>query len=168
MYVLSRENYESGIRQYVAYDSKIDSLNATLPAGSQLHIVCMPSYEAAKEDLSAVVQCDSTSSVFYWIRATSRQTEHALEDFTEAIRLGGNPYLYYNRGNVYVRQHDYARAVDDYSRAIELDNGLAEAWYNRGLARIALKQQAEGISDLSKAGELGLYTAYSIIKRYRQ
>ena len=37
-----------------------------------------------------------------------------------------------------------------------------------GLARLANKQQAEGINDLSKAGELGLYTAYSIIKRQRK
>ena len=45
---------------------------------------------------------------------------------------------------------------------------MAEAWYNRGLARLYSSQQQEGISDLSKAGELGLYTAYSVIKKYRK
>jgi hypothetical protein len=44
---------------------------------------------------------------------------------------------------------------------------MAEAYYNRGLARLANKQQTEGYNDLSKAGELGLYTAYSILKRQR-
>ena len=44
---------------------------------------------------------------------------------------------------------------------------MAEAYYNRGICRIKLNQQAEGIGDLSKAGELGLYTAYSLIKKYR-
>ena len=39
---------------------------------------------------------------------------------------------------------------------------------NRGLSRLYSNQQAEGVSDLSKAGELGLYSAYSIIKKYRK
>ena len=60
------------------------------------------------------------------------------------------------------------QALADYSRAIELDPNLAEAYYNRGLVRLAQKQQELAISDLSKAGELGLYTAYSIIKRARK
>jgi len=67
-----------------------------------------------------------------------------------------------------VPRHDYQHAVEDYTHAIELDAHLAEAYYNRGLARLALKQQAEGVSDLSKAGELGLYQAYSIIKHSRK
>ena len=55
-----------------------------------------------------------------------------------------------------------------HTRAIEKDPNLAEAWYNRGLTYLANKQQQEAISDLSKAGELGLYSAYSIIKRNRK
>ena len=166
MYVLSCENKENGIRQYVAYDRQVDSLNATLPASRQLHIVCLPSYEADKEDLSAVAGRDSTSAVFYWVRAT-HQPARVLEDLTEAIRLGGNSYLYYNRGNVYAGRQDYVRAIDDYTKALEFDNNLAEAYYNRGLTLIATGREAEGVADLSKAGEQGLYTAYSIIKKYR-
>ena len=44
---------------------------------------------------------------------------------------------------------------------------MAEAWYNRGLVHMAAKRQEEAVSDLSKAGELGLYAAYSIIKHQR-
>ena len=63
---------------------------------------------------------------------------------------------------------DFEHAIRDYTRAIELDANLAEAYYNRGLAYLANKRQEEAIRDLSKAGELGLYQAYSIIKRARQ
>jgi hypothetical protein len=49
-----------------------------------------------------------------------------------------------------------------------LEPHLAEAFYNRGLVHYALKQQQEGTADLSKAGELGLYQAYSIIKQARK
>ena len=65
-------------------------------------------------------------------------------------------------------RRDYQHAIDDYTRALELEDRLAEAYYNRGLARIFAKKTAEGIEDLSKAGELGLYTAYSVIKKYRE
>ena len=42
---------------------------------------------------------------------------------------------------------------------------LAEAYYNRGIARAKSGNKQAGIQDLSKAGELGLYDAYSVIKR---
>ena len=62
---------------------------------------------------------------------------------------------------------DYQRAIDDFTQAVSLDPNLGEAYYNRGLCAIYSKQVEEGIRDLSKAGELGIYTAYSIIKKYR-
>lgn len=141
-------------------------------------------FDAAIDDLSTYLQIDSTSALAFWQRAVCQsklnafhaaqgtdvrmKTANVLSDLTEAIRYNENAYLYYNRGNVYVDRNDYAHAIEDYTHAIALDGNLAEAYYNRGLARIANKQQAEGINDLSKAGELGLYTAYSIIKRYRK
>jgi hypothetical protein len=44
---------------------------------------------------------------------------------------------------------------------------LAEAYYNRGLAKIYTGNAEGGVADLSKAGELGMYKAYSVIKRFR-
>ena len=141
-------------------------------------------FDAAIEDLSTYLQIDSTSSLAYWQRAACQsklnafnasqgtdvrmKTANVLSDLTEAIRYNESAYLYYNRGNVYVERKDYVHAIDDYTRAIAMDAHLAEAYYNRGLARIAINLEAEGISDLSKAGEQGLYTAYSIIKKYRK
>jgi tetratricopeptide (TPR) repeat protein len=63
---------------------------------------------------------------------------------------------------------DYQHAAEDFNRAIELDANIPEAWYNRGLVYIYSGKIPEGISDLSKAGELGLYSAYSVIKKYRE
>jgi tetratricopeptide (TPR) repeat protein len=142
-------------------------------------------FDNAIDDLSIAIQIDSTSSLAYWQRAvcqakinefnasegtnTDLKSANVLGDLSDAIRLAPkNAYLYYNRGNLYAVRNDYQRAIDDYTRAIELDNHLAEAWYNRGLARIHAKNTSDGIADLSKAGELGLYQAYSVIKKYRE
>ena len=45
---------------------------------------------------------------------------------------------------------------------------LAEAYYNRGLIHIELNNYQQAYLDLSKAGELGLYSAYSLIKHFRK
>ena len=61
---------------------------------------------------------------------------------------------------------DFKSAVVDYTAAIELDDKFAEAYYNRGLARIYLGDKEQGFADLSKAGELGIYSAYNVIKTH--
>ena len=63
---------------------------------------------------------------------------------------------------------DHQQAIADYTKAIALDTHLAEAYYNRGLAHMTLKHQKEATADLSKAGELGLYAAYSLLKNQRK
>ena len=68
--------------------------------------------------------------------------------------------------NTKVKKKDYLGAINDYSKAIELEPDFAEAYFNRGLTRIFLDDMEGGSLDLSKAGELGLTEAYNVIKRY--
>lgn len=140
-------------------------------------------FENAIDDLGIYLQIDSTSSLAYWQRAVCQakvnefnasqgtnielQMANVLGDLSDAIkRAPKNAYLYYNRGTLYALRSDNMRAIDDYTEAIKLERNLAEAYYNRGLVYIRLKKTDEAISDLSKAGELGLYQAYSVIKKY--
>ena len=139
----------------------------------------------AIDALTTHLLVDSTSVLARWQRAVCQtkinefeasqgtyidmKTANVLMDLTAAIRQAPhNAYLYYNRGNVYALRKDYARAIEDYTQAIAVDPRLAEAYYNRGLAFIDSGKVSEGIGNLSKAGELGLYTAYSLIKKYRK
>ena len=141
-------------------------------------------FDNAIDDLSICLQIDSTSSLAYWQRAVCQakinefnasegtnielKSANVLGDLSDAIALSPqNSYLYYNRGNLYAMRGDYLRAIPDYSQALSLNQELAEAWFNRGLSKIFAKHVDEGIEDLSKAGELGLYQAYSVIKKYR-
>ncbi|MQN33822.1 tetratricopeptide repeat protein, partial [Prevotella copri] len=92
---------------------------------------------------------------------------HSAEaDFSDAIRQNSNnAYIYYNRGNLHAGRNELSKAIDDYTIALRIDNRLAEAYYNRGIARAKSGNKQTAIQDLSKAGELGLYDAYSVIKR---
>ena len=92
-----------------------------------------------------------------------------LADFNKAIDLAPDfAYTYYNRGYVLSQLKDYHAAIESYNEAIALEPNLAEAYYNRGLTYIFLGENARGIADLSKAGELGLYSAYNLIKRFAE
>jgi lipoprotein NlpI len=61
---------------------------------------------------------------------------------------------------------DFQRAIDAYSDGIAHDPTLAEAFYNRALTLIYLGENGLACSDLSKAGELGITEAYSVIRKY--
>jgi tetratricopeptide (TPR) repeat protein len=176
MYVLSTQRQQSAVKNYIAYDRQVDSLNRTLPADRQLYIVCGKSNI---KDASLYLKQDTMSAVSLWMTTiiqaqqdstdVPRMTAQLLDDFSRAIALSpGNAYLHYNQGNAYVNCLEFQQAVEAYTVAIRIDPHLAEAYYNRGLARLALKQQDEAVSDLSKAGELGLYTAYSLLKNQRK
>ncbi len=55
------------------------------------------------------------------------------------------------RGDRYSRNGVYEQAIDDYTRAIELDEAFAEAYFNRGVSYYDLGQYQEAITDLSQA-----------------
>ncbi len=92
--------------------------------------------------------------------------ELIMRDYDSVLKL--NPdfvFAYFNRGNLRCMQKDFRAAILDYNEAIRRDADFAEAYYNRGLTRLYLGDTPAGIADLSKAGELGIVSAYSIIKR---
>ncbi len=91
----------------------------------------------------------------------------ALLDMNRAAQLAPEfPYTWYNLGNIYCQSGEMLEAIAQYTRAIELYPALAEAYYNRGLVLIYLKDREKGCIDMSKAGELGIPDAYSVIKKY--
>ena len=102
-------------------------------------------------------------------REETRRTfeyEQIMRDYDKIIQL--NPdfvYAYFNRANIRCSLRDFRQALVDYNEAINRNPEFAEAYYNRGLARLYLGDTARGIADLSKAGELGIVGAYSIIKK---
>jgi tetratricopeptide (TPR) repeat protein len=53
----------------------------------------------------------------------------------------------------------YEEAARDFTKAIELQPNLAEAYYNRGVMAYDTGKKAEGCVDLQKASGLGLQSA---------
>ncbi|MBF1568123.1 MAG: tetratricopeptide repeat protein [Prevotella shahii] len=158
-----------------------DALRALLLQRSVAYST-LQNFDAAIADATTLLSIDSTSAMAYWHRAVCQiamsgfkasngvdvklQEAGALSDLNKAIALKPqNAYLYYCRANLYAHQGNNEKAVADYTSAIKLDNRFAEAYFNRGLTYITLDNRSQGVKDLSKAGELGLYSAYNIIKK---
>ena len=110
----------------------------------------------------------SSDPITAQLKDNKRAYEHELitHDYDMVIKQNsGFVYAYFNRANLRCAQRDFRAAILDYNEAIERDPEFAEAYFNRGLARLSQGDANRGISDLSKAGELGIVDAYSIIKR---
>ena len=75
-------------------------------------------------------------------------------------------FALFNIANVYTKNGEIDRAIETYNQVLRLDKDIAEAYFNRGLLYIYTGQKALANADLSKAGELGIISAYNIIKRY--
>ena len=113
---------------------------------------------------------------------TELVTASVLADLNHALDLRPhNAYLYYNRGCIQAQRYNtqlstshtslttshstLQLAIDDFTTALLYEPNLAEAYFNRGICHLRAGDQEKASADLSKAGELGLYDAYSVLKR---
>ena len=91
----------------------------------------------------------------------------AITDIREAITiLPDIPHLWFNLGNLHCLSSELVSSLEDYAKAISLHPQMGDAYFNRGLVLIYLKDKEKGCIDLSRAGELGVSDAYSVISKY--
>ncbi|MGF1492636.1 MAG: trypsin-like peptidase domain-containing protein [Microcoleaceae cyanobacterium] len=111
------------------------------------------------------VQLDDPKSAqeFYFRGLTYLDQEiplEAINDFNRAIALDNNvPEFYFGRGlaRTLIGMREPTRSpnpIADYTEAIRINPGYADAYYNRGLAYANLKQFEKAIADLEAAAEL--------------
>ena len=98
---------------------------------------------------------------------TDRQLQAAsiTADFKRAVQQApDNAIILYSYATYLARQGNSAEAVDLYNKLLQHTPSMAQAYFNRALLLLPTNQAAAE-ADLSKAGELGLYNAYSILKQ---
>ena len=161
-----------------------------------LDFFLLQDYSNAEEDLNNALSLnpDNWAVLFCRSQVRARQVEMLKANHELDLQAGGIPvsegisdagyqlvirdlsrvidlepefaFAYYNRGTYHAITNDLHAALVDFDKTLELDESLAEAWYNRGLVLVLLNRMDEAFSDLSRAGELGIYSAYNIIKRF--
>ena len=155
-------------------------------------------YQSAIEDYNRTIELNPNSWIAYFNRGNIRhkkmnyekslEDEVVIEENTHKAEAGSQldyglilndydkvtqlypdfAFAWFNKGNILAEQKDYRNAIANYTKAIEKEKDFAEAYFNRGLTRLYLGEKDKCIADLSKAGELGIYVSYNIIKRIQQ
>ena len=78
--------------------------------------------------------------------------DHAIADFTEAIKLDPkNLDAYFNRAGLYSQKKDHDHAIADYDRAIKIDANNAELYAFRGQAYTQKENFDQALSDFKEA-----------------
>ncbi len=94
--------------------------------------------------------------------------EVATKDLLKVLELVPHftPALF-NLGFISASIGNYSDAIKFYTEAINLTPNLGASYFNRGLCYYAIGEKEKADRDMSKAGALGFYKAYSIIKRMK-
>ena len=112
---------------------------------------------------------NKTTRVVGEIKQESRKIDYSqvLKDYQQCLAIDPDfVFARYNMANVFAKSEEIDKAIAAYTEVIRQDKDIAEAYYNRGILYIYIGKKALANADLSKAGELGIATAYNIIKRY--
>lgn len=140
-------------------------------------------YQEALKDINDYLHIEPLSVLALWQKAVCgamiAEYEKGLTPQEAALRKAGvtgdfeqlcrkaddNAYILYCYGTFCARMKDYDKAAELLTKALSLDAQMAQAYYNRGLVFLETGKVQQAKSDLSKAGELGLYNAYSLMKK---
>lgn len=90
-----------------------------------------------------------------YIAFLNRHFDDAIPDFSKAIELNPDSFLYYEfRGKAYEMINKCEKAILDYNKAIKLKPDAPIYYFVRGKAFVCKRQYENAISDYSKALEL--------------
>lgn len=95
-----------------------------------------------------------------------RYTE-ALAAFNKAIEVKPTFMHYFNRGKAYVKLENPNKAIEDFSRAIDLNPEFSNAYFHRGKLLRKAGRKKRGDQDIKKAAELGNGQAKQWLKHRR-
>lgn len=120
-------------------------------------------YQAAiAANLKAVIAYNNRGA-YYHEQGLLKQ---AIGDYSRAIDLNPDPYIYYSRGNAYFTAKEFTKATLDYSQAIEMGLVDANAYNNRGVAYIRLGAVDKACADFERAVLLGSVAARGNADRF--
>ena len=82
----------------------------------------------------------------------SNEIYKSISNFNHSIKISLNKdkEAYYNRGNAYNRQYELNKAIEDYTKAIEIDDTYEEAYYERAWLYIKKNEFNNVIQDCTR------------------
>ena len=153
-----QESYETAISDFTcAFDRKFpETVRLLLLRG-----ICFRNLSKIPEsisDLRQAVSLDSSSSEVHdnlglSLAESPMDLSLAVVAFTSAIELdGGREWMfYYHRGLTQYKVTEYAKAVEDFSKALSMDGSEGKVWFSRGNSHLKQSQLDLAYSDFEEA-----------------
>lgn len=153
-----RGDYDQA-RRDVEHGLKLDPDNAQLLCTLGLLEQADGRMEAARETLTRAIERDPTQTAAWTNRAVvafeTGDADAAIADLTEALALGDDAAIRYNRAMAYQQSQLWRQAVDDFNQALLLDDSDADdILVRRATCHRALGQHDEAQRDLDEYAKL--------------
>ncbi|MEI9889340.1 MAG: tetratricopeptide repeat protein [Caulobacteraceae bacterium] len=82
------------------------------------------------------------------------QTEVALDDINESLRLTETPDAHFTRSKIYIAQFRYDDAVEELNKTMQMGSQAADVWALRGHAQLYAGRLNEAVKDLDQSIKL--------------
>jgi tetratricopeptide (TPR) repeat protein len=158
-----KKQYEKAIEQYTKY-LNIDSLSAGAYNQRALINLNAKNYEAAISDYSNSIRINPKVDSRYFSRGQVYnllgETQKAITDLNEFVKLTGTAAAYIYRGRLFTDLKRYDLAIADYNKALEIDpKGISAITY-RAILYNNTQQFDLAMADIDKAIELEPNNSY--------
>lgn len=154
--------------------------------GRAMDLYTLGDYTHAIDDLNKAISLTPDFALAYLLRAqisyvqkhsagnngkgsvilTAAESAGILNDIDTTLRLSPfMPLAYYNKGVILAEIGKLDEALEAFTHALELKRDFGEAYYNRGYVYLTMGDRDKAFPDLSRAGEFGIVSSYSLLKR---
>lgn len=156
------------------YYTKASQLNSRNPATyvnlGNLYAM-MGDSKTAIDNYSKALVLDTTDGIAYYNRANEKMLlgdfVGAIEDYENSLLIDSlNISTLFVLAEAKIKVNDISGALNNYNQIVNLDSTSAKAFYLRGSTEILLEKFDKACPDFKKAGELGYFDAYEMIKKY--
>lgn len=159
------ENYEQAISDYTKA-IRIEPAIADVYFRRGYVYLIQENYSAAIEDITKYLNFpDANKDDAYFYLAVSKNRSELFKEAMEDLKkisdeLRKDPSVVFEVGYYHKGLKEWDKAIEAFSKVIELDEYYIDAWHLRGLCKIELSDADGGCKDLTQADELG--SAYAI------
>ena len=109
----------------------------------------------ALELLSLIIERDERYVPAYVLQSTIYETRGDWAAAEQALRAAEekappSPVVSFNLGNIHFKKGEYGKAVEKYTRSIQINTSFNEAYINRANAHMKLKEYPDALRDYEK------------------
>jgi tetratricopeptide (TPR) repeat protein len=156
---------------YYTKAAKYDSKNPNTYVNIGNLYAMMGNSKLAIDNYSKVLVLDTTDGIAYYNRANEKMLlgnfAEAIEDYESSLLIDStNINTLFILAEAKIKVNDIYGIFNNYNSIIKLDSTSAKAYYLRGTTEIILETNDKACLDFKKAGDLGYFDAYEMIKKF--